>query len=171
MIKKLQTHLTRFINWLEDNSEASFIHNILRSNEDVELSRLYKEINYLKARLITLVDKLSQDSQEFESAINSAYSHIKRKQKVLKLPKETCTKLLGDTNEDRDLRVSTIQEMIIVSASLKNLFKKIKKYSEINQAEQMAMNIKSELLCDMILASFRDVSTSEGTLMKIKEER
>ena len=85
MIKKLQTHLTRFIGWLEDNSETRFIRSILQSNEDVELSRLYKEINNLKARLIALVDKLSQDSQEFESAINSAYSHIKRKQKVLNL--------------------------------------------------------------------------------------
>lgn len=171
MIKKLQTHLTRFIDWLEDNSETRFIRSILQSNEDVELSRLYKEINYLKARLIALIDKLSQDSQEFESSINSAYSHIKRKQKVLKLPKETSTKLLGDTNEDRDLRVSTIQEMTIVAASLKNLFNKIKKYSEINEAEQMAMNIKAEMLCDMILASFRDVSTSEGNLITSKEVR
>jgi hypothetical protein len=171
MIQKLQTHLTRFIGWLEDSSETRFIRSILQSNEDVELSRLYKEMNYLKARLIVLVDKLSHDSQKFESSINSAYSHIKRKQKVLKLPKETSTKLLGDTNEDRDLRVSTIQEMIIVAASLKNLFNKIKKYSEINEAEQMAMNIKSELLCDMILASFRDVSTSEGNLITSKEVR
>lgn len=171
MIKKLQTHLIRFINWLEDSSETRFIRSILQSNEDIELSRLYKEINHLKVKLITLVGKLSQDSQEFESSINSAYSHIKRKQKVLKFSKETYPKLLEDTNEDQDLRVSTIQEMIIVASSLKNLFKKIKKYSEINQAEQMAMNIKSELLCDMILASFRDVSTSEGTLIKIKEER
>lgn len=171
MIKKLQTHLIRFINWLEDSSETRFIRSILQSNEDIELSRLYKEINHLKVKLITLVGKLSQDSQEFESSINSAYSHIKRKQKVLKFPKETFTEPAVNTNEDQDLRVSTIQEMIIVASSLKNLFRKIKKYSEINQAEQMAMNIKSELLCDMILASFRDVSTSEGTLMKIKEER
>ena len=77
MIKKLQTHLTRFINWLEDSSETRFIRSILQSNEDIELSRLYKEINYLKVKLITLVGKLSQDSQEFESSINSAYSHIK----------------------------------------------------------------------------------------------
>lgn len=171
MIQKLRTNLMRFINWLEDSYELSFIRAVLSSNEDLELSRLYKEMNYLKARLIALVDKLSHDSQEFESAINSAYSHIKRKQKTLKLPKETCTKLLVDTNEDQDLRVSTIQEMIIVAASLKNLFKKIKKYSEISKAEQMAMNIKSELLCDMILASFRDVSTSEGNLITSKEVR
>ena len=171
MIKKLQTHLTRFIGWLEDNSETRFIRSILQSNEDIELSRLYKEMNYLKAKLIALVDKLSQDSQEFEITINSAYSHIKRKQKGLNLPKDTCTKLLGDTNEDRDLRVSTIQEMIIVAVSLKNLFNKTKKYSEINKSEQMAMNIKSEMLCDMILASFRDVSTSEGNLITSKEVR
>ena len=90
---------------------------------------------------------------------------------MLKRPKETITKLLGDTNEDRDLRVSTIQEMTIVAASLKNLFNKTKKYSEINKAEQMAMNIKSEMLCDMILASFRDVSTSKGNLITSKEVR
>ena len=35
----------------------------------------------------------------------------------------------------------------------------------------MAMNIKSELLCDMILASFRDVPTSEGNLITSKEVR
>ena len=171
MIQKLQTHLTRFIGWLEDSSETRFIRSILQSNEDIELSRLYKEINHLKARLIALIDKLSQDSQEFESAINSAYSHIKRKQKSLKLPKDTFAEPTVNTNEDRDLRVSTIQEMIIVAASLKNLFNKTKKYSEINEAEQMAMNIKSEMLCDMILASFRDVSTSEGNLITSKEVR
>ena len=76
MIQKLRTNLMRFINWLEDSYELSFIRAVLSSNEDLELSRLYKEMNYLKARLIALVDKLSQDSQEFESTINSAYSHI-----------------------------------------------------------------------------------------------
>lgn len=171
MIQKFQIHLTRFIGWLEYNSETRFIRSILQSNEDVELSRLYKEINSLKARLIALVDKLNQDSQEIESTINSAYSHIKRKQKIFNLPKDACAEFLGDTNEDRDLRVSTIQEMIIVATSLKSLFNKIKKHSEINKAEQMAMNIKSELLCDMILASFRDVPTSEGNLITSKEVR
>ncbi|MFK7973672.1 MAG: hypothetical protein AB8B66_02245 [Rickettsiaceae bacterium] len=169
MIQKLRTYLIRLINWLEDNYELSFIRAVLSSNEDLELQRLYKEINHLKARLITIIDKLSEESQEFEIKVNSAYSHIKRKKKSLKLPKDTFAEPTVNTNADRDLRVSTIQEIIIVTSSLKKLFTKVKKFPAINEAEQMAINIKSELLCDMLLASFKYISTFEGNLMKTKK--
>lgn len=171
MIQKLRTYLIRLVNWLEDNYELSFIRAVLSSNEDLELKRLYKEINHLKARLITLIDKLSEESQEFEIKVNSAYSHIKRKKKSLKLPKDTFAEPTVSTNSDRDLRVSTIQEIIMVTTALKKLFTKGNKFSEINEAQQMAINIKSELLCDMLLASFQYISTFEGNLMQKKETR
>lgn len=169
MIQKLRTYLIRLVNWLEDNYELSFIRAVLSSNEDLELKRLYKEINHLKARLITLIDKLSEESQEFEIKVNSAYSHIKRKKKSLKLPKDTFAEPTVNTNSDRDLRVSTIQEIIIVTNALKKLFTKGNKFSEINEAQQMAINIKSELLCDMLLASFQYISTFEGNLIERKK--
>ena len=169
MIQKLRTYLIRLINWLEDNYELSFIRAVLSSNEDLELKRLYKEINYLKARLIALIDKLNEESQEFEIKVNSAYSHIKRKKKSLKLPKDTFAEPTVNTNSDRDLRVSTIQEIIIVTTALKKLFTKGNKSPEINEAQQMAINIKSELLCDMLLASFQYISTFEGNLIERKK--
>lgn len=168
MIQKLQTHLTRFINWLESNPETIGILGILRSNEDMELKRLYKEINHLRDRLRLLVDKLTNDSSAYNRLVNQSYSHIKRKEKSLKIPKDMFVGQSEESKEDRELRIATIQEIIIVATSLKGLFKKTKKYSEINKAEQMAMNNKSELLCDMILASFRDVATSEGIIMAKK---
>lgn len=171
MIQKLRTYLIRFINWLEDNYELQFIRSVLLSNEDLELKKLYKEINTLKARLISLVDQLNKDSQEFEIKINSAYSHIKRKKKTLKLPKESVAAFPQDTDKDRDLRVSTIQEIVMVTTALKKLLSKIKKYPEINPVEQTAINIQSELLCDILLASFKYISTFEGTLMNIKGAR
>ena len=169
MIQKLRTYLIRLVNWLEDNYELSFIRAVLSSNEDLELKRLYKEINHLKARLITLIDKLSEESQEFEIKVNSAYSHIKRKKKSLKLPKDTFAESIVNTNSDRDLRVSTIQEIIIVTTALKKLFTKGNRFPEINEAQQMAINIKSELLCDMLLASFQYISTFEGNLIERKK--
>lgn len=170
MIQKLQTYLTRFINWLEDNSETRFIRSVLRSNEDVELTRLYEKINHLRDRLITLADKLNCNNQEFEAAINSAYSHIKRKQKMLKLPEGVFANA-SQPDSERELRVATIKEITLVASNLKKLYERTKKAKDIKPAEQIIMNIQSETICDMVLASFRDVSTTEGTLINIKEVR
>jgi hypothetical protein len=167
MIQKLQTHLTRFINWLENNSETRGIRSILRSNEDVELSRLYKEINNLQDRLRLLIDKLSNDTSAYDRLVNQAYSHIKRKEKSLKIPKDMFVCQPEEIREDREFRVSTIQELIMVSSSLKILFNQVNKRQTPKGAEQMAINTKCELLCDMILATFKDVSTVEGNLMNI----
>ena len=167
MIQKLQTYLTRFIGHLEDNSETRFIRSVLRSNEDMELNRLYKEINHLRDRLRILIDKLTNDSLAYDRAINHAYSHIKRKEKSLKLQKDMFVGQSEDSKEDREFRVFTTQELIMVSLSLKNLFNQINKHQTPKGVEQIAINAKCELLCDMILATFKDVSTVEGNLMDI----
>lgn len=163
MIQKLQTYLTRFINWLESNSETRFIRSVLSSNEDLELNRLYKEINHLRDRLRILIDKFTNDTLAYERAINHAYSHIKRKQKFLKLPTHELANIM-----ENELRVATSKDAIIVANRLKKTLEKTKTYYN-KTAEQIAQDTDAEMLCNIVLSVHQDVNTIEADTIYIKE--
>lgn len=162
MIQKLQTYLIRFINWLEDNSEVRFIHSVLSSNEDIELNRLYKEINYLKARSIDLGDKLSKNNQIIESAINSAYSHIKRKHKFLKMPYNELQEGINS-----ELSAYSTQDAILVATRLQKILELARSKPEKVRYETVASD--SDTLARIVLYLYQDIPTIESSLRKIEE--
>ena len=156
MIKKLQTYLTRFINWLESNSETRFIRSVLSSNEDLELNRLYKEINHLRDRLRILIDKFTNDSLAYERAINHAYSHIKRKHKSLKLPHSQLKEVIG-----YELSVYSSQDAVIVANRLQKMLEGAKAKPHKVQYEMITQ--ESETLSHMVLNIYRDIPTIESS--------
>ena len=156
MIQKLQTYLTRFINWLESNSETRFIRSVLSSNEDLELSKLYKEMNYLNGILRMYLDKVREISLNYERAINQAYSHIKRKQKILKTPHSQLKEAVGS-----ELSVYSSQEAVIVANRLQKMLEGAKTKPHKVQYEMITQ--ESETLSHMVLNIHRDIPTIESS--------
>lgn len=164
MIQKFQTYFTRFINWLENNSETLFIRSVLRSNEDTELSKLYKEMNYLNGILRTYLDKISEISLNYERAINQAYSHIKRKQKFLKLPHSELKEVIGS-----ELSVYSSQDAMLVATRLQKMLGHAKTRPHKVQYEIIVQ--EAETLSLMVLNIHRDIPTIESSFREIEEKK
>lgn len=152
------------MNWLENNSETLFIRSVLSSNEDTELSKIYKEMNYLNGLLRRYLDKVSEISLNYERAINQAYSHIKRKQKFLKLPHSELKEVIGS-----ELSVYSSQEAVLVAARLQKMLgqAKVKPYKV--QYEMIVQ--ESETLSHMVLNIHRDIPTIESSFREIEEKK
>lgn len=163
MIQKLRTYLIRFINWLESNSETRIIRSVLSSNEDLELSRLYKEMNYLNGLLRTYLDKVNEISSNYERAINQAYSHIKRKQKFLKIPHSQLKEAVGT-----ELSVYSSQDAMLVATRLQKMLEGAKAKPYKVQYEMIAR--ESETLSHMVLNIHRDIPTIEGAFREMEEK-
>ncbi len=164
MIQKLRTYIIRFINWLESNSETRFIRSVLSSNEDLELSRLYKEMNYLNGLLRTYLDKVSEISLNYERTINQAYSHIKRKQKILKLPYSHLKDAVGS-----ELSVYSSEDARLVANRLQKMLSQAKTKPHKAQYEMIAQ--ESETLSHIVLNIHRDIPTIEGVFREMEEKR
>ena len=164
MIQKFQTYFTRFINWLENNSETRFIRRVLSSNEDTELSKLYKEMNYLNGVLRTYLDKISEISLNYERAINQAYSHIKRKQKFLKLPHSELKEVIGS-----ELSVYSSQDAMLVATRLQKILDHAKTRPHKVQYEIIVQ--EAETLSLMVLNIHRDIPTIESSFREIEEKK
>lgn len=95
MIQKFQTYFTRFINYLESNSDTRLFKTYLKNHEDLELKKIYMEVNYLNGLLRSYLDKISEINLNYERAINQGYSHFKRKQQILKPPHSQLKEVIG----------------------------------------------------------------------------
>ena len=71
MIQKFQTYFTRFINYLENNSDTRLFKTYLKNNEDLELKKIYMQVNHLNGLLRSYLDKISKELNLWNFKFNS----------------------------------------------------------------------------------------------------
>ncbi len=162
MIQKLQTYFTRFINYLESNSDTRLFKSYLKNNEDLELKKIYMQVNHLNALLRSYLDKISEINLNYERAINQGYSHLKRKQKILKLPHNELKEVIGS-----ELGIYCPQDAINVATRLLKILEQIKSKPHESQYRIIVEDAKS--LSDIVLSMHRDIPTIESSLRTTEE--
>jgi hypothetical protein len=162
MIQKLQTYITRIINWLENNSETRFIRSVLSSNEDIELGKIYKEMNYLNGCLRNYLSKVSEISLNYERSINQAYSHIKRKQKILKLPHSELKDSIGT-----ELSVYSSHDAIVIAERIEKMLDQANRKPHKTQYDTIVED--TAMLSRVVLNIHKNIPTIENSLRALEE--
>jgi hypothetical protein len=162
MIQKFQTYFTRFINYLENNSDTRLFKTYLKNNEDLELKKIYMQVNHLNGLLRSYLDKISEINLNYERAINQGYSHLKRKQQILKLPHSQLKEVIG-----RELGIYCSQDAINVATRLLKILEQIKRKPHESQYRIILEDAKS--LSDIVLSMHRDIPTIESSLRTTEE--
>ena len=157
MIPKINTHLTRFINWLEENSEKQFIINFIKAHEDPYLDSLYQEMNFVVYRIMKLINQLTDQTINYEQLINQAYSQIKRKVKIINSPNNDLTKI-----KESELRLITNHEAIVIANRLQKMIA-TNSEDDNRTAQQMDQDAATALLCNIVLNTYQEFNTIESS--------
>lgn len=172
MIQKYQTLINRFANYLEDNQELVFIKKYLNRKqkqnqeveslrEDQELKAHLIEMNSIIQRIRKSLEILSNNVHKLELSSNAAFSHLKRKARVLGVSNYE----LGTVIED-ELRITNPKEILAVANRLSKLLDFSKKRQNKTPA-QIEIEEDATTLVQMIVGVYQDMNTIEGEVIQI----
>lgn len=164
MIQKLQTLLTRIINYLESNADTRVFKAYLEKYEDPELKTMYQQLNYLNGVLRKNLDKLCEINLNYEQVINQGYSHLKRKKRILEAPDRQLKEIIGD-----ELRTHSAQDAINVANRISKTVQQISVNSHNPQHNIIIEEAKT--LASIVLEIHRDVPTVESCIREVQGEK
>lgn len=164
MIQKLQTLLTRIINYLESNPDTRVFKAYLEKYEDPELKTMYRHLNYLNGLLRKNLDKLCEINLNYEQVINQGYSHLKRKKRILEIPDRQLKEIIGD-----ELRTHSAQDAINVANRISKIVQQISVNSHNPQHNIIIEEAKT--LASIVLEIHRDVPTVESCIRETQGEK
>ena len=164
MIQKLQTLLTRIINYLESNADTRVFKAYLEKYEDPELKTMYQQLNYLNGVLRKNLDKLCEINLNYEQVINQGYSHLKRKKRILEIPDRQLKEIIGD-----ELRTHSAQDAINVANRISKIVQQISVNSHNPQHNIIIEEAKT--LASIVLEIHRDVPTVESCIREVQGEK
>lgn len=167
MIQKYQTLINRFVSYLEDNQELGFIRRYLVNQtiqEDEQLKAYIIEMNNIIQRIRKSLEILSNNVHKLELSSNAAFTHIKRKARMLGVTNHELGIIMGD-----ELRITSPKEILAVVNRLSKLLKLSKKRQN-KTPEQMMVEEDANTLVQMILGAYQEVYTIEGEIVQIMEK-
>ena len=157
MIPRLQFYISKIYESVESARLVQYLLNLPIFAEDSALKAHCADLKKYSARMIEILSDLSGVSELSDETFNKIYSHVNRKEKIIKAP-------------IKELRILMQMQIMVASGTeLLAVAYRIKRIIENRQNKQQdVLTIETETLADLVISHYGN-KDKFGDLFECKE--